>query len=396
MQWQRLLRSAAALVGAAAVGCESAPALRAANPGVPPGALVQATAENAGVRLQKADAEAHTVARTSLDVAADPVARGRVMVSVRAVVGKVPIMDDEVNEAALGPLATIHAVSDEDFKRQAKKLKEAILEQLIDREVLVQDAEGKLLKAGKKDLLDQVKKDGTEQYRQWLKRARAGFKSDEEFETFLRERGTSLKSQERMRQRMMLAEQYLHSSVMRHVEHRCGPSEIRDYYRSHPEEFQRGDSVQWQDIFLDAGKTDNYRTREAAYRKALELVARARSGDTDDFVKLCEEHDDGLAKVQKEKGSGIGTRRDNISPPEAAALLFQMQDGEVGPVVVVPAGFHVIRLVKRTHAGLAPFDEEVQKKIKDKLREEAYQLESKKFLQELKDGVHIERVPYGP
>ena len=50
-------------------------------------------------------------------------------------------------------------------------------------------------------------------------------------------------------------------------------------------------------------------------------------------------------------------------------MLWQLRDGQVGPLVELPTGFHVIRLVKRTHAGVLPFnDEKVQKQIRDKLR----------------------------
>ncbi|HEX5270714.1 MAG TPA: hypothetical protein VFW33_09520, partial [Gemmataceae bacterium] len=50
MQWQRLL--SAAVVGAAAVGCESSPSLHASDVGAP--ALVQPAG---AARAQKADAE---------------------------------------------------------------------------------------------------------------------------------------------------------------------------------------------------------------------------------------------------------------------------------------------------------------------------------------------------
>jgi len=76
-----------------------------------------------------------------------------------------------------------------------------------------------------------------------------------------------------------------------------------------------------------------------------------------------------------------------------AVAGFQLSDGQVGPIVGVPAGFHVLRVVKRTHAGLAPFDDEVQKQIKDKLRNEIYARESKRYLEELKRNAHIERMP---
>jgi parvulin-like peptidyl-prolyl isomerase len=370
MQWQRLLSSAAVVVGAAAVGCDSAPSLHAADP-------------PAAARMQKADAS--PVTRTSLDAAPTP---GRPGASVRALVNGVPIMDGEVLEASMSQLAAIHATTEEEFQAEIKKIKAAVLEQLIEREVLVQDAKYKLEKANKTDVLKKVEQEADEQFNLRIKKLRGTFKSDEEFNAFLKARGTGLEEQKRINRRVVLAQQYMQSNIMRYVDHRCGHQEVHDYYKAHPEEFQRTDSVQWQDIFLDAAQ---YPNRQEAFQLAEELAARAKAGDADDFRKLCEKYDNGLAKTKK--GAGLGTRREDVSPPEAAAALFEMQDGDVGPIVTVPAGFHVIRLVKRTRAGVAPFNEETQKAIKEKLRNEAYVLEAKRFVDELKKGAHIERIP---
>ncbi len=339
MQWQRLLWSAA-VVGAVAVGCESAPALCAAEPPA-----------------------AGPVNPTSFRAAPDPVPGGHVVTAVRAVVNGKPIFDDEIMQAAFAQIATIHAASDEDRTAQVRKIKESVLESLIERELLVQEAEHKLKMAHKTDVLEKVKQEADEQFQLRVNRMRANFKSDEEFNAFLKAQGTNLEEQKRIQRRMTIAQQYLQSNVMRFVDHRCRHEEVYDYYRSHPEEFQRTDSVKWQDIFLDAAQ---YPNRQAAYRTAEELVHQAREGGEETFARLCEKYDNGLAKTRK--GMGIGTRREDISPPKAAAVLFQMHDGDVGPIIDVPAGFHVIRLVKRTYAGVAPFDEEVQKAIKDKLR----------------------------
>jgi parvulin-like peptidyl-prolyl isomerase len=382
MHWQRLLSSAAAVVGAAAVGCESAPSLRAADNGLPPTALVRPAAAPGEARMQKAD----PVTRTSLDTAPAP---GKVVATVRALVNGVPIMEDEVMDAALSQLATIHnPASEEEYKAEVKKVKAAALEQLIERELLVKEAEHKLKLAKKEDVLKKVEQEADDQFNQRIKKVRANFKSDEEFDVFLKARGTSLEEQKRINRRVVLAQQYMQSNVMRPVDRRCGHLEIYEYYKSHPEEFQHTDSVQWQDIFIDASKHPN---RQDAYRLAEDLAARARAGGADDFLKLCEQYDNGLAKSKK--GAGLGTRREDVTPPEAAAVLFEMRDGDVGPIVTVPAGFHVIRLVKRTHAGLAPFDTETQKAIKDKLRNEIYAVESKRFLENLKKGANIERIP---
>jgi len=387
MQWQRLLRSAAAVVGAAALGCDSAPSLHAAQSPVP---LTQPDA----ARSQKPDAPPGVVTPTSAAAPIDPTRGGRVVASVRALVNGVPILDSELTEAALGPLSVLNPNAP-DYAGEVKKIKDLMLEQLIDRELLVQDAIRKLTGIGKKNVLEEVYNDSDAQFQKWVKQASAAFKGEEEFKKYLKARGTSYEGQKRLKRRITLAEEYLRSNIMRYVERRSGHQEVYEYYKAHPEEFQRSDSVQWQDIFLDAGDTKKYPTRDAALRAAQELAARAKGLSTDDFTALCKTSDDGLAKTRK-GAAGFGTKREDINPPEAAAVLFQLHDGDVGPLVPVPAGYHVPRLVKRTHAGLAPFDDEVQKAIKDKLRNEAFAQESKRFLDELKSKAVIERPPAGP
>jgi parvulin-like peptidyl-prolyl isomerase len=71
-------------------------------------------------------------------------------------------------------------------------------------------------------------------------------------------------------------------------------------------------------------------------------------------------------------------------------VLFRLRDGEVGPLVELETGFHVVRLVKRQHAGVLPFDSKVQTQIRDKLKGEIFQLEMKRIVRELKRKAVIE------
>ena len=63
---------------------------------------------------------------------------------------------------------------------------------------------------------------------------------------------------------------------------------------------------------------------------------------------------------------------------------------EENAVLEQPPGFHVIRAVKRQRAGQLPFDEKTQKMIKDKLRGEIMQRETKRIVTELKRKAVIE------
>jgi parvulin-like peptidyl-prolyl isomerase len=372
MRWQRLLRSAAALIGAV-VGWNPAPLT--AQP-LPP----------LGVRQQKTDAKPIVAAKS--EIPATPPRDTQVVIAVVALVNNEPILNTDLNTIILPQLATLRMPpTDEGYKAKVKEIKSAALELLIERHLLVKDAETKLKLSKKESLLAELKQEAADQVTQRLKKLRDQYPSEEAMNEFLRRSGTSLAELKTNQYHLLLAQEYLRSNVMHDID--LGYREIYEYYQGHPEEFRRTDSVQWQDIFIDAAK---YPNREAAYREADDLVTQARANGGDDFVKLCEKYDNGLAKTRK--GAGLGTRREDISPPEAAAVLFQMRDGDIGPIVTVRDGFHVIRLVKRTLPGLAPFDEEVQKAVKEKLKSEIFSRRSKWFIEELKRNAQIERFPF--
>jgi hypothetical protein len=386
MRWQRLLGSAAAVVGAAAAGCEAAPPVRAGVPPVPLAALVEPAREAPAARMQMDEATPPppppadgSVEQTSLRSVP-----GQTVAVIRATVNGVPILESEVREFAIGPLGALDRLPAEERRRQEPKVLDASLDTLIERELLWQDAMAKLKKAGKKDVLDKVNDAAGKEFDRWVRAAKKDFPSDDAFKQYLQSKGTSLQGQRRLRERMFLAEEYLRSSVLRHVDRAAGHPEVLDYYRSHPEEFTRPDGVEWQDVFVLASK---YPTRDEARSVAERIAFRARAGE--DFVKLCLDHDDGLARDRK--AAGMGTRRGEIRPQEAEAVLFQLEDGQVGPVIELREGFHVVRLVRREYAGLVPFDDKVQTMIRDKLRNEAYARERKRFLEELRKNAHVEK-----
>ena len=203
----------------------------------------------------------------------------------------------------------------------------------------------------------------------------SGSKTEDDFRDFLKSQGVSLDMLRRQWERNFMAMEYLRSMVHPYQE-RVGPQQIRDYYEKHPDEFQRPDSVQWQDLFVEA---ERYPSRDEARRFAEEVAERARKGE--DFAKLAEQYDNGDSSFRK--GEGIGSKHGEIKPPEAETTLFQMKDGEVD-VVELETGFHVVRVIKRVEAGLVDFDEKTQKRIKDKLGNETAQLEMKRIVSKLK------------
>jgi parvulin-like peptidyl-prolyl isomerase len=384
MKWHRL--ASAVMVGFLA-GCQAEHPALAGDPTPAPDNRPVSLA--APVRSQKPD-----VRQTVFEAVNAPfpaLQNGEVTLSVRAHVNGVPIFDDEIKEICYPALISLPPSLSESERaaKQAQVFREG-LQQIIDREIILQDAFARLSRAGG-PYLEKLKTAAGKEFDKTLQamRKRSGAKSDDDFKEMLRSQGQTIDGIRRQFERNFMAREYMRSRIFPMVERATGHQQIQEYYQEHPGEFQAVDGVKWQDIFIDAGR---YRTREEARAFAEGLADRARKGE--DFTKLMK-YDNGDSSYRN--GEGFGQRRGEIKPTDAEPVLFQMQDGQVGPLIEIPTGFHVIRLVKRTRAGLLPLDEKLQNDIRRKLQNLVVERETKKLLDELKQKatVEIDRHPSG-
>ncbi|HLJ93570.1 MAG TPA: peptidyl-prolyl cis-trans isomerase [Gemmataceae bacterium] len=337
-------------------------------------------------RLQKPDGDSPKPAagRSTLDLATyqtPPPSRGEVAARVRATVNGTPILDEEVREAIYPYLMATQNLPEPERSQRRKDVFEKELKQLIEREIILQDMFAKL--KDKKPVLDKLKEAASKEFDKKLNETRktVKFKTDEEVKAFFRMQGLTLEGVRRQVERNFMAMEYMRNRIFPSIQ-RIGPEQIREYYDGHPEEFQVADGVTWQDIFLDASR---YSNREAARQFAAQLIARARAGE--DFRQLVTQYDQGNSSYLN--GEGYGHHRGEIKPPEAEPILFQMREGDM-KLVELTNGFHVVRLVKREHAGLKPFDEKTQTAISNKLQGQAWEREYQRILRELKRKASIE------
>jgi hypothetical protein len=310
----------------------------------------------------------------------------QVCASIRAVVNGKAILDEEVRQACFAALrATLseNMTTQERIARQ-KQILTTTLELLVERELLMQDALGKLGKSpqGQK-FLEKMKELSNKEFDRWLRNLKTALnlKTDEEIRDWLAGQGLSVEGMRKQKEKQYIAEEYLRQMVMPYVD-AVGHSQIVEYYRQHPEEFQVGDSVKWQDLFIDVTQ---YASRAEAKKVADQIAARIRARE--DFIKLAELYDPRGFRFTH--GDGYGQKRGEIQPREVESTLFGLRDGEVG-VVEMPSGYHVVRVLKRTYAGRMPLDDKLQAQIRDKLRNEVGIREQKSFLNRLKANATIE------
>ncbi|MEY4614945.1 MAG: hypothetical protein RL179_2918 [Planctomycetota bacterium] len=299
--------------------------------------------------------------------------------NIVALVNGEAVLEEEV-------LLTLSQGIGEGGANDAAKRKAAI-NQLVEREIVIQDAYNRLTKNPQaKKFLDKLQEMAGKEFDRYVRLLKERNKSlsDAEFKTLLESQGVSLDLLRRQSERNFIAMQYMQTRIIPNLD-RIGHKQIRDYYDTHPEEFQIQDSVEWKDIFISYR---NSKSHEEALETAKKIAEKAKKGE--DFSKLSKEycHGDGAFR----NGEGIGRKRGEIKPVQVEKYLFEMKDGEVGPLVELPTGVHVIMLVKREYAGIKVFDEKVQKQVRDRLRNEAGQYEMKRMLSDMKRQAVIEYI----
>ncbi len=306
--------------------------------------------------------------QTSMSTKLSP---GGIMVTVRAWVNGKPIFEDEVFYVLQGDLRQLQNLPEPTRSERLHAMIAEKLDLLIDQELLYQDGVTKLEKANPR-ALDQLKDYVTGEFeRQLAKMEKAGVPKEHirEIEPVAR----------RVTQRSMISMEYARSRIMPWVKGTVGLEMIKDYYENHKNEFQTVDKVKWQDIFLAAGPGTRHATVADARRFAEGLRANCKTAD--DFNKLLQ-YDEGDSKLRG--GEGLGQRRGEIVPALLEDMLFQMRDGEIGPIVEMPSGIHLVRLVKRDYAGQVPLNDETQRQIRRKLEGQLADRESKMIIRQLR------------
>jgi hypothetical protein len=306
--------------------------------------------------------------------------------TIRAVVNGDLILEEEVLLSCQMNLPLAQQLYAGTPKEREAVLKQAT-EDLIERELLLQDAIGKLKRGGKQGdaLLKKIEESADQEFeknmlRPMLKEKHLGSRA--ELVSYLRERRMSLDVMRRWWERKWMSQQYLYARL-EHQLNGIGHLEVTEYYNNHRDEYMQSDSVDWEDMFIDARR---HASPASAREFAQSLVQRVREGQ--DFATLSREYDNGESRFRK--GAGQGHKHGDIFPPEAEPRLFQMHEGDT-EVVECAHGFHIIHLVKRQYAGPIPFDAKVQKEIHDKIRNQVFLREKESIVKELKRKAVIDR-----
>lgn len=249
----------------------------------------------------------------------------------------------------------------EQGKQVEKDIRKGIVDQLIDRQIVLNEAEKRKVSVADADLdakLAEIKK---------------GFPNEQAFEKALEDNGLSL-NELKTRVREGLVFEAVTKAVTQDV--LVTDAEVREHYAKNLASFKKPEEVSASHILVKDEKL------------AKDVLGKLRGGA--DFATLAKAHsEDPGSKVQ---GGDLGFFGKGRMVPEFEAAAFALGKGELSGLVKTQFGYHILKGGEHRRARTQPLAE-VEGEIKDRLLKERRQAAFGKWLASEKQKAQIAYKP---
>jgi peptidyl-prolyl cis-trans isomerase SurA len=265
-------------------------------------------------------------------------------------------------------------LKDVELEKQFNEVKPAILDGLIDTELLTQRA---------KDLSIDVEPQVNQQLLRVMKENNLA--SLEDLEQKMREVGVDIQEVRRMLRNRFASEAVRNKEVFGKIYHALTEKEKRDYYEQHKEVFTTPGEVSLSRIFIVMGKDPMQ-----AYERAKSVASQARTPGVE-FTAL--------AKRVSEEPSGkdggkIGAVKITELATEVRTAIGDSPAGTITYPIKLDTGYAVFRVDERKEAVIKPFDDkEVGDEVAQRITYERGSVEMDKYLEKIRSDAFIEIDP---
>jgi peptidyl-prolyl cis-trans isomerase D len=166
--------------------------------------------------------------------------------------------------------------------------------------------------------------------------------------------------------------------------------EVQTYYDAHLSEYQRPEEARARHILFRVAPDAADADKAAARAKAEAVLVQAKGGA--DFAELAKQHSQDSTAAA---GGDLGAFGRGVMTPAFESAAFALEPGQISEVVETPFGLHIIKLEEKTAARTQPLDE-VRASIIEALKlQQARQVSLKKVEEaheHLLDGKDIAQV----
>lgn len=254
---------------------------------------------------------------------------------------------------------------------QLKEIKEKVLNGLIDRELLYQQAEKQGIKVDKKEVDErmsalQKRFPKEEDFKKTLERlglTEAGLRSQFEKELAIKE---------------MLDKKFAGKLTVTE-------QEMKKFYDENPDYFKTPERVRASHILIKVDPNASEADKAKAHQKIEDIQKKVNKGE--DFAALAKQYSECPSSA---KGGDLDYFQHGqmVKPFEDAA--FALKVGQVSDIVETQFGYHLIKVTDKKDAGQISFDE-AKEKIKPFLEQQKMAEQVNQYVAQLKQTAKIEK-----
>ena len=287
---------------------------------------------------------------------------------VAAKVNGVSITTQELNRSFQTHVRIPYATVEDDPR--AKEILRQILDDLIDRELLLQQAKSLKMAVPAQQVDDQMQ--------QLTQR----FPSQEALEQALTAQNVTMDAVKKDVESQMLRQQLVKKEVLDKVN--VSARDVQTFYDKNKEKYVEEEQVRARHILIrvpqDVSPADDAKLKE----KADDALKRAKQGE--DFAALAKElSDDG----SKENGGDLGFFPRGRMVPAFEEAAFTLQSGQMSEVVRTQFGYHIIKAEERKAARALSFDE-AQPQVKQDLTQQQTLDRYQQYVEKLRGKAKVE------
>ena len=298
----------------------------------------------------------------------------------------------EKNEPSTDKIAIVNGsvITSEEFNRELSRVKQRslqqgqkisstqledirnkILENLIEIELLFQESRNNEIKVEKEAVNSQMK---------ILKQK---FSKDTEFKNFLSELNLSESALKLKIEKGIAIQKLIETQIAQKI--KISDKESKVFYDTKPDLFKQPEQIKASHILIKVESGADEKKKSEAKEKIKKIKQKLNKGE--DFATLAKEFSEGPSK---NNGGDLGyfQRGQMVKPFEDVA--FALKTEEVSDIVETQFGYHIIKVVDKKPEKTIAY-ENVKKDLSQHLKQEKTNQEVKIYIQKLREKAKIEK-----
>ena len=254
---------------------------------------------------------------------------------------------------------------------QLVKIKNDVLESLIDREVLFQESQKEGIEVKADEISDQLKK------------IKQRYPDETQFAEMLKGIGLTESDVQTQIKRGMAIQQLIDKEVGDKV--KISDEESKQYYDTHPEFFKQPEQVNASHILIKVDENASEAQKAEARKKIQEVQQKLQKGE--DFATLAKTYSEGPSAPQ---GGNLGyfRRGQMVKPFEDAA--FKLKPGETSDIVETRFGYHLIKVIDKQPEKTLAYAE-IKDRLNELLKKQKLETEVDVYIDNLRKDAKIEK-----